>query len=93
MGIHDSSCDHEAGQNTVTGGFVWQNDVTGLFPAEFDTVLAHSGGNIRIADWSNFSLDIVIFSPVEETLVGHDGDGNLVEGEEVGENGDDLVAI
>ena len=67
--------------------------MTGLFPAEFDTVLAHSGGNIGIADWGDFSFDVVVFSPVEETLIGHDGDGNLVEGEEIGEDGDDLVAV
>ena len=67
--------------------------MTGLFPAEFDTVLAHSGGDIRIADWSNFGFDVVVLGPVEETLVCHDGDGNLVERKEAGENGDDLVAI
>ena len=67
--------------------------MTGLFPAEFDTVLAHSGGNIRIADWGDFGFDVVVLGPVEETLVRHDGDGDLVEGEEIGEDGDDLVAI
>ena len=67
--------------------------MTGLFPAEFDTVLAHSGSDVGITNWGDFGFDVVVFSPVEETLVGHDGDGNLVEGKEVGEDGDDLVAV
>lgn len=67
--------------------------MTGLFPAEFDTVLAHSGGNIGIADWGDFGFDVFVLGPVEEALISHNSDGDLVEGEEVGENGDDLVAI
>ena len=67
--------------------------MTGLFPAEFDTVLAHSGGNIRIADWGDFGLDIVVLSPVEEALIGHNSDSDLVKRKEASENGDDLVAI
>ena len=67
--------------------------MTGLFPAEFDIVLAHSGGNVRIADWGDFGFDVVVLGPVEETLIGHNSDSDLVEGEKVGENGDDLVAI
>lgn len=67
--------------------------MTGLFPAEFDTVLAHSGGNIGIADWGDFGLDVVALGPVEEALIGHDSNSDLVEGKEVGEESDDLVAI
>ena len=67
--------------------------MTGLFPAEFDIVLAHSGGNIRIADWGDFGFDVVVLGPVEETLVRHDGDSDLVKRKEASENGDDLVAI
>ena len=52
--------------------------MTGLFPAEFDVILTHSGGNVRIADWGDFGFDVVVLGPVEETLIGHDGDSDLV---------------
>lgn len=67
--------------------------MTGLFPAEFDVILAHSGGNVRIADWSDFGFDVVVLGPVEETLICHNSNSDLVKRKEASENGDDLVAV
>ena len=67
--------------------------MAGLLAAELDAVGAHSSGDIAVADRGDFNFDIVILSPVEEALVGHDGDGEAVEAEIAGEESEDLVAV
>ncbi len=49
-----------------------------LFPADLDVFLKHSGSDVRIADGSDFGFYIVVVGPVEKTLIGHDGDSDLV---------------
>ena len=84
---------HEGSKHTIAGRLVWKDDVTGLFPADFDVVSMHSFGDVGVADGGNFGGDVVVFGPVEEALVGHDGDGDVVEVEVACEDGDDLVAV
>ena len=71
--------DHKGSKKPIAGRLAWENDVTGLFPAEFDMMLAHSGSDMRVADRGDFGVDVGGFGPVEEALIGHDGNGDLVE--------------
>lgn len=52
--------------------------MTGLFATDGDIVFTHGGGNIRVADGSDFGCNMVFFGPIEETLVRHDGDGDFI---------------
>ena len=53
--------------------------MAGLFPAEFDMVFAHGGSDMRVADRSDFGVDVGGFGPVKEALIGHDGNSDLIE--------------
>ena len=77
-GGHDFG-DHEGGEKPIAGRFAWENDVARLFPTEFDMMLAHGRSDMGVADGSDFGVDVSGFGPVEEALIGHDGNGNLVE--------------
>ncbi len=74
----DNFGDHEGGKHAVAGGFAGKDDVARLFATNFDILLAHSGGNVGIANGGNFGFDVIIGGPIEEALVSHDGDGDFV---------------
>ena len=78
MGAGDDFSCHEGSKHSVASGFVWQDDMTGLFPSDGDIVSTHSFGDIRITDGGNFGVDFGFLGPIEETLVGHDGDSNRI---------------
>ena len=84
---------HESSKHTIAGRLVWKDNVAGLFPADFNVVSTHSFGDVRVADGGDFGSDVVVFGPVEEALIGHDGDGDVVEVEVAREDGNDLVAV
>ena len=84
---------HESSKHTIAGRLVWKDDVAGLFPANLNVVSTHSIGDIGVTDGGDFGGDVVVFGPVEEALIGHDGDGDVVEVEVTCEDGDDLVAV
>ena len=84
---------HESSKHAIAGGLVWKDDVTGLFPADFDVVSTHSFGDVGVANGGDFGGNVVVFGPVEEALVGHDSDSDAVEVEVACEDGDDLVAV
>ena len=84
---------HESGKHTIAGRLVWKDNVAGLFPADFNVVSTHSFGDVGVADGGDFGGDVVVFGPVEEALVGHDGDSDAVEVEVTCEDDDDLVAV
>ena len=52
--------------------------MAGLFAAELDVVNPHSVGDVGVADGGDFGSDVVALGPVEEALVGHDSDGDMV---------------
>ena len=52
--------------------------MTGLFATDGDIFFAHSGSNVGVANWGDFGFDMTIFGPVEEALVGHDSDSDVV---------------
>ena len=64
-----------------------------LFGADFDIFFEHGGDDVGIADSGDFGVDVVVFSPVEETLVGHDSGDDGIKLEELGEEGEHLVAV
>ena len=74
---------HEASQHTVASGFVREDDVAGLFPANRNVMGAHGCGDVGIADWGDFGSDMVVAGPIEKTLVGHNGNSDVVEFEMV----------
>ena len=78
IGFRDNFGDHEGGKHAVAGGFAGKDNVARLFATDFDILLAHSGGNVGIADGGDFSFDIIVGGPIEEALVGHDGDSDFV---------------
>ena len=67
--------------------------MTGLFPAELNIVFSHGGGNVGIAYWGNFSLDVVIFGPVEESLICHNCNCDFFEIKKMSDDSDDLIAV
>ena len=79
FGGGDDFGEHEGSEDAIAGRLAWQDDVAGLFPAETDVLLAHSGGNIGIANGSDFGLYICGGCPVEEALISHNGDGDFVK--------------
>ena len=89
----DDFGEHEAGQDAVASSLAWENDVARLLAAELDVLITHGGGNVGVADGGDFGGNISGFGPIEETLVGHDGDGDVVEMEEISKNSDDLIAV
>ena len=84
---------HEASKHAVASSFAWENDVAGLFPADFNAVGAHGFGDIGVANGGDFGLNVVLGGPVDDALVGHDGDCDFVEIQEVCEDGDNFVAV
>ena len=78
IGFRDNFGDHEGSQHAVAGGFAGKDNVARLFATNFDILLAHSGGNVGIADSGNFGFDVIISGPIEEALVSHDGDGDFI---------------
>ena len=73
----DDFGEHEAGQDAVASSLAWENDVARLLAAELDVLITHGGGNVGVADRGDFGGNISRFGPIEETLVGHDGDGDV----------------
>ena len=89
----DDFGDHESGEHTIAGSLAWQNDVAGLFPADFDAIKTHGFGDVGITNGGDFGFDIVIFGPINNALVGHDSNSDLVKFEVISEDGDDFVTI